>query len=766
MQFIAWSDGSKEWTTEAQEELNHTFGSDSTFWIPYEDLLRKYLHFDRTRLFRDPGWRSCQRWIGVEVPWKAQYNEKFHLKLTKESPVVLVLSQLDDRYFRGLQGQYTFRLQFRLHQEGRPSAEEYIVRSHGNYLMDRSVSVELPTLGPGNYAVYISISGERNTAKPSTEAVVQRECEGREENEKLAQVGQAYDLAHSKAASHLDRLSNLRKKTEGKKASEARTKKRRQNWERRQTKRAIKLKQEEKDKAKKAEGKRCKRAKAQAEAEALAKSKADAEAAAAKAAEVKIKEPQPQPADKAVQTGDDTSKEGESQACIDSETSSTTSTTSSSTSTAQHTPQVSPEVECSTTVKGGMARIEVPPAQDLVNALVSGGPPPAPAMALPPIQTGAVELKVHYCSCSTCKPPKAAEESDGYSSDSPIEDYEKLYDDDDPKSAIRDAESPTSPTKAPESDDEDAPEPWNAIAVVGFRVYSKDEGLELRVIMEGGELEQDGMGNLGEADLDNAVANAAGQRDSIEKQLKDGETAAQAKTSSEVKVVTSNIDTGDSSAAATPAVQEGEGTKLVATKAVYRTIIERKTSEFDRVMGKAKADKLEDSASAASSEASAKQSTSTLCPSPEVIAQPVCVQGQTNQGVQGASPLPVQTVSLNFEKPVDDTAKAVLLIRSKLQSGCRKLLVQGQSPKEKDLQEISDCLAALELYPDLEADVVLSTKIHKVMLAILKLDHLPKNDGFKFSIGSRAQALLDDYELSIMTSEDAKSMIVDGVQVA
>ena len=95
-----WSDGSKEFTPDAQKELNHKFGSDSVFWISYEDLLRKYQHFDRTRLFMDaPDWRVTQKWISVEVPWKAEFEQKFRIVLKKESPVVLVLSQLDDRYF-------------------------------------------------------------------------------------------------------------------------------------------------------------------------------------------------------------------------------------------------------------------------------------------------------------------------------------------------------------------------------------------------------------------------------------------------------------------------------------------------------------------------------------------------------------------------------------------------------------------------------------------------------------------------------------------
>jgi len=239
----AWSDGSKEWTTDVQEELGHQFGSDSVFWISYEDLLRKYQHFDRTRLFRDPDWRCCQRWIGVEVPWKPQYNEKFHIKLTRESPLVLVLSQLDNRYFKGLHGQYSFRLHFRIHEQNRPNPDHYIVRSHGTHLMDRSVSIELPSMLPGNYSVFISVIGERNVSQPSIEDVVKRECKKRVENEKLVQVGYAYDLAHSKAAAHLEAVKALRKKADQKKASDARQQERHRLWEKRHLNRQITKKQ-------------------------------------------------------------------------------------------------------------------------------------------------------------------------------------------------------------------------------------------------------------------------------------------------------------------------------------------------------------------------------------------------------------------------------------------------------------------------------------------------------------------------------------------
>ncbi|KAG7403551.1 hypothetical protein Forpe1208_v016198 [Fusarium oxysporum f. sp. rapae] len=51
-----WSDGSKEWTAELPEQMDHKFGSDSAFRISYEDLVQKYSHFYRTRLFRDHDW--------------------------------------------------------------------------------------------------------------------------------------------------------------------------------------------------------------------------------------------------------------------------------------------------------------------------------------------------------------------------------------------------------------------------------------------------------------------------------------------------------------------------------------------------------------------------------------------------------------------------------------------------------------------------------------------------------------------------------------
>ena len=52
-QLINTGDGSKEWTPEWMTKLDHRFGDDGAFWMSYEDLLKKYSTFDRTRLFDD-----------------------------------------------------------------------------------------------------------------------------------------------------------------------------------------------------------------------------------------------------------------------------------------------------------------------------------------------------------------------------------------------------------------------------------------------------------------------------------------------------------------------------------------------------------------------------------------------------------------------------------------------------------------------------------------------------------------------------------------
>ncbi|PNP42229.1 hypothetical protein TGAMA5MH_05911 [Trichoderma gamsii] len=187
-----WSDGSKEWTAEWLEKLDHRFGDDGDFWIAYEDLLQKYQAFERTRLF-DESWQVSQIWTTVNVPWMLDYHDThFSLAITKPGPVVIVLAQLDDRYFRGLHGQYRFELAFRVHKAGH---EDYLVRSQAPYRMRRSVNVELDLVA-GEYDVRVKIDAVRLDNILPIETVIRKNAKKR--REKLTRIGLAYDLAHSK----------------------------------------------------------------------------------------------------------------------------------------------------------------------------------------------------------------------------------------------------------------------------------------------------------------------------------------------------------------------------------------------------------------------------------------------------------------------------------------------------------------------------------------------------------------------------------------
>jgi hypothetical protein len=110
----ASSDGSREWTAEWMMKLNHRFGDDDEFWISYQDFLRQFSSMTTDHVFGDP-WKTCQLWAAFQIPWSQDaLQEVFHIALSEDSDVVIALSQLDPSYFRGLEGQYVFELEFTL----------------------------------------------------------------------------------------------------------------------------------------------------------------------------------------------------------------------------------------------------------------------------------------------------------------------------------------------------------------------------------------------------------------------------------------------------------------------------------------------------------------------------------------------------------------------------------------------------------------------------------------------------------------------------
>ena len=471
-----WSDGSKEFTPEAQAELKHKFGNDSVFWISFEDLLRKYQHFDRTRLFMDsPDWRVTQKWISVEVPWRAEFEQRFRIVLKKESPVVLVLSQLDERYFDGLQGQYSFRLQFRLHEVDSPAEEDYIVRSHGNYLMERSVVTELKSLPAGTYSVYVMVVADRETNLQSVEEVIKEECQGKVDNDKLARVGMEYDHAHKKAAVHMESKAAIRQTREKAKAKESRMALRRKNWERTHMSRNILRKQYKKNSEKREQKMRSH--------DIVVKEGADKQRQRNPAHPKDKNDVTPlEREDKGVQTEDSfktAASEAEAPELISN---------NANDKGVQTEDLIASLTDSQGTLETPWSGLTSPRPRQLQ---ITGQEPIPPGSlyvndrgrrrSYSP-RRGSRDLPRHHQYAT----------SEGDSSASPVSDFEDMYSDDDPTLRprlidLQTGEPPahrSSHKKSKEADDDEV-DPWNAICIVGLRVYSKDEELDVVVFEEG-----------------------------------------------------------------------------------------------------------------------------------------------------------------------------------------------------------------------------------------------------------------------------------------
>jgi hypothetical protein len=414
-------------------KLNHTFGDDGVFWISYKDLIRKYEHFDRTRLFHsDANWKSTQQWTSLAIPWTIDYSDtKFEITLTKEGPVVIVLTQLDDRYFRGLEGQYEFKLHFRLEKEGE---EEYIVRSHGNYGMRRSVSTEL-TLEPGKYIVQLKITANRDQSRPTVEKVVRDNC--KDSREKLLQIGLSYDLSHAKG--------EMTESAEEKKEREAKekAKKEKEKKKAKEEKKAAKKKEKERlkkleEKQKKAEAKEAKKV-AREEKKQRIKDRQEKKLAEEKAKKegkkITVEETETEAKEETEEEKKDVEKSPEQ----------------------EKTP---PPEEQETVVDDKAKKADEVTGPDGPDGPSTNGETKEAAVQAPDPSETKEESEDEVLSSSD-----SSSDSD---SDSDSED-EEAVEEEGVQSEI-------------DADDEFASDPWNAVCVLGLKVYSKDSEVTVQVV--------------------------------------------------------------------------------------------------------------------------------------------------------------------------------------------------------------------------------------------------------------------------------------------
>lgn len=482
-----WSDGSKEWTPEWMQKLEHRFGDDGAFWMSYEDLLKKYQTFDRTRLF-DADWKVTQQWTSLTVPWTVDYQDtKFSFTLEKKAPVVIVLSQLDGRYFCGLEGQYSFELSFRVHKAGE---DDYIVRSHGNYWMRRSVTAEL-TLEPGEYHVLMKVQAVKSNGSLPVEEVVRNNAKDR--RDKLVRIGLAYDLAHAKGlVSETDEEKKARKKAEAKKKAkekkemkdklmkEKKKRKHNENKETRKTRAAAakrKAKAKAKEEKKKAEKeKEAAEAKKDVNEEAKEGSKDESKEGSKEESREESKDVKEEPKDASTST-ETPKKEDESE--IKPEEVKPESTPPAD-------PTVEKPAEAIPTVEEPKPS-EPPPSKEADKPKESE-PKETKAQAPAPAQTtlaGLPGLRINGVSApSSVSGLDDFDEDDLSDLDSNVSDITSGVVEDEIAAAKLAAEQALPPPPPPADDEEDEYErdPWNAIAVVGLRVYSRESGVSVRVL--------------------------------------------------------------------------------------------------------------------------------------------------------------------------------------------------------------------------------------------------------------------------------------------
>ncbi|KAF5316597.1 hypothetical protein D9619_006612 [Psilocybe cf. subviscida] len=154
-----WSDGSKEWTQEWLEvlpELGHQFGDDGQFVMEYKDWLDCFAQIDRTILF-DSHWMMSSQWLQVTarpLPEAWSYGDvSFRFTLPASSNTVIVLSQMDTRYYDDLKGRSSWSIDFALAKEGE---NRVLAQSTHTDFYLRSIHLEME-LEAGTYTVYVRL---------------------------------------------------------------------------------------------------------------------------------------------------------------------------------------------------------------------------------------------------------------------------------------------------------------------------------------------------------------------------------------------------------------------------------------------------------------------------------------------------------------------------------------------------------------------------------------------------------------------------------
>lgn len=423
---------------------------------------------DRTRLI-DSHWTVVQRWTSVPVAWITGYlATKFVVEIKKAGPVVFVLAQLDGRYFRGLEGKYTFDLHFVLQKEG-SSAGEYLVRASNAWFGNRSISAEID-LEPGRYEILPKVVATRDATTPDVYDVVTKVAD--RNPQKLRQIGMNYDIANAKGVAELTE-EEKKKKEEDRKAVEEKEQKEKEEAEKEKAEfEAWKKEKREKEEKEKSEKEKSEREKSEREKSEKEKSekektkeeqqkreedkKSDAEIGSSQEthSDNKHDKPQkPEPQNPEVIKGTHQKEEE------NIKTTPTVSTESNAHKIILNSKDTSSSQPSSEDIPP-----EAPEAPQTVEAHKTSEAPRYPEAPEPP-------TPIHPLSTP----------SSGDLTPAPVSPVLA------PTPPPADPEKPAQPQTQTQSNEPEAPKKWNAICVLGLRVYSHDPDVSITLVKPGSE---------------------------------------------------------------------------------------------------------------------------------------------------------------------------------------------------------------------------------------------------------------------------------------
>lgn len=116
---------------------------------------------------------------------------------------------------------------------------------------------------------------------------------------------------------------------------------------------------------------------------------------------------------------------------------------------------------------------------------------------------------------------------------------------------------------------------------------------------------------------------------------------------------------------------------------------------------------------------------------------------------------------LTPEEKLQQREKSVLYLRHRLQKG---FLSRDMAPQESEMSGMAEFFNQLESYAELEPSIIRTTKIHKVLKAIVKLASVPKDDEFHFK--KRSSAMLEIWNKRMESENDAPTSTAAGTSDA